>query len=179
MGDEYYVYYYISKNTIDNYSNFNSNCNHSNTLQTLRQQQLPHHRSSSTFAPPAITLYRQAKKAAAAAKPSAPKDHVGPNVLDDLRAGDWSDGCPTQRLDELEARAARKTIHRERYEWVAPSRHKLGFDPRRRTSKRDVCSTLAQGVSDSEGWCNVANGSSSSNQDPHWHTFKARGRRGA
>ena len=112
-------------------------------------------------------------------KPSAPKDHVGPNVLDDLRAGDWSDGCPTQRLDELEARAARKTIHRERYEWVAPSRHKLGFDPRRRTSKRDVCSTLAQGVSDSEGWCNVANGSSSSNQDPHWHTFKARGRRGA
>jgi hypothetical protein len=25
----------------------------------------------------------------------------------------------------------------------------------------------------------VANGSSSSNQDPHWHTFKARGRRGA
>ena len=110
---------------------------------------------------------------------SASKDHVGPNILDDLRAGNRGNGCPTKRLDERETQAARKTVDSERHERVVPSRHKLGFDPRWRTSKRDVCSTLAQRVGDRQRRCNVANGSASSNQDPYWHTFKARGRRGA
>ena len=110
---------------------------------------------------------------------SGSKYGVGTNGLDDARARHGSDGCATKRLDQLETRAARKTLYDERHKRVAASWHEFGLDTRRCARKGDIGTTLTQGVGDGQRWCNVTNGSASGNQDPHWHASKARGRCGA
>ena len=108
-----------------------------------------------------------------------PKYGVRTNGLDDARTRHGSDGCPTKRLDQFETWTSWKTLYDERDKRIATSGHEFGLNTCWRTRKGDIGTTLTQRVGDGQRWCNVTNGSASGNQDPHWHSSKARGRYGA